>query len=304
MLLWDRAVGPSKRNPTYDVIADAKLAGNPTLRTDCRSFLGEAATNIFGLLPCQLRLAAVSSSIVMSRRGHSSLRISIANVIALSSNKEVIRPDALTIVATVQNKQAIWDRSKGQFPYDAMGSDGSMVRFVGQTAVTIASNCAGPLPTRVLVIDDGDFTPSAIRNGSLEFMSLEVANWCPSDVPHGAVSLTGNQGALSASAHTQTRRVGSIGLKSIKLVLTTARKRTESRWPLNRDLGTVAPEVGTASLARKPNPTCVIFIGHFGSLQTGLSGCRSGDDDSRCPDFRCLNYTSGVERTSVFALAA
>lgn len=110
------------------------------------------------------RMAVVAVGLSrMVVRAVTPLRGHITQVVARRAEKEMVRSDALRVVAAVADEQPIGDRVVVQLPRKAVGKQRARRMSAGiQLAVAVAVQRSSPLPAPVRL---ADLRPEAIRDG-------------------------------------------------------------------------------------------------------------------------------------------
>lgn len=91
----------------------------------------------------------------------STLRDHVVNIVRLRTEKQMIRPDAWRIVATVQHLRAFGDWAERQFPRDSMRQFVS-TRDKPELSIALTASRFAPQPACIGFLN---MTPKAVANG-------------------------------------------------------------------------------------------------------------------------------------------
>jgi hypothetical protein len=160
--------------------------------------LGDALCQLFAdLYNVRFRqLAATILLAVCHRWNMSALIVSIMHIFGIRTKPKMVRVNAWRVVARVADAQFIKDRTKVDFPRDAMRKD--MMSIQSKLAITMGTNTALPHPAFVFRTWS-DMLPEAICHFSWGAMVPDKARRLPVRIAVWLICLLGNGRVFSAS---------------------------------------------------------------------------------------------------------
>lgn len=122
-------------------------------------------SNFLNFFPCQFGFVVGHPESWWRRRTGSSLRYFVANVIGMSSKKQMIWSYAWRIVAMVKHIHSFWNGSTMQYPRQPMRKNGSIVSSSHpKLSITKRNRVGEPQPTALIIWQDEHIFPKTLFN--------------------------------------------------------------------------------------------------------------------------------------------